>query len=288
MPELNNITDPATNSASLTSSSTPISEMQQPTASQEPPITIAPRPLRPESQTSISSSNLVSSRPASPSSPHGSLSRPHPHIRRPSSSTSSSSRRPYLSPDPSLPQRLPRSAPADAAAFAELHQELEAEQEAQVNRLLNMIRIQSMQAGSTDGDTHSNAATVDSTSTRAGRPRSPMSATISRRGSNRLSRDGSYYRPRSVSRASSPGLTAGGDSASESSTWIGTRDPAFYIAENQMVKRENDMLRRRIRELEKTVAELTKASTGGTTNDATPPAIPVSEEPEVAGLTAAA
>ncbi|KAF8249917.1 hypothetical protein K440DRAFT_620356 [Wilcoxina mikolae CBS 423.85] len=263
--------------------------MQQPTASQEPPTTIAPRPLRPPSQTSISSPSFVSSRPASPSSPHGSLSRPHPHIRRPSSSTSSSSRRPYLSPDPSLPQRLPRSAPADAAAFAELHQELEAEQEAQVNRLLNMIRIQSMQAGSTDGDTYSNAATVDSSSTRAGRPRSPMSATtLSRRGSNRLSRDGSYYRPRSVSRASSPGLTAGGDSASENSTWIGTRDPAFYIAENQMVKRENDMLRRRIRELEKAVAELTKASASGTANDVTPPAVPISEESEITGLTAAA
>lgn len=198
---------------------------------------------------------------------------------------SSSSRRVFLSPDPNMPQRLPRPPPADAAAFAELHQELEAEQEAQVNRLLHMIRVQAMHSGSGDGDTHSNAATVDSTSTRAGRPRSPMSS-ASRRGSNRLSRDGSYYRPRSVSRASSPGLTAGGDSASESSTWLGAREPAFYIAENQMVKRENDMLRRRIRELEKTVAELIQSAAGSTAEAAAAVAVPVSAESDAAGPTA--
>jgi len=168
---------------------------------------------------------------------------------------SASSRRALLSPpDTTLPQRLPRSAPADAAAFAELHQELEAEQEAQVNRLLNVIRQQSIAAGSIDSDMASNAATVDSSSTRAGR--------ISRRGSNRLSRDGSYYRPRSVSRASSPALTAGGDSASESSAWAGTSYGAdFHVAESQMLKRENEMLKRRIRELEMIVADLNVAKT---------------------------
>jgi hypothetical protein len=188
-------------------------------------------------------------------------------------------------PDQTLPQRLPRPAPADAAAFAELHQELEAEQEAQVNRLLNMIRIQSLQSGSSiDGDANSNAATVDSSSTRAGH--------ISRRSSNRLSRDGSYYRPRSVSRASSPGLTHGADSASESSAWIsGSHDATFYAAESQMLKRENEMLKRRIRELEKIVADLSaKAIAGNTTAEATTtvPLVPVSSESEAAGPSATA
>jgi hypothetical protein len=186
-------------------------------------------------------------------------------------------------PDQTLPQRLPRPAPADAAAFAELHQELEAEQEAQVNRLLNMIRIQSLQSGSSiDGDANSNAATIDSSSTRAGH--------LSRRSSNRLSRDGSYYRPRSVSRASSP--APGADSASESSTWIsGAHDATFYAAESQMLKRENEMLKRRIRELEKIVADLSaKAIAGNTTAEATAnvPLVPVSSESEAAGPSATA
>ncbi|KAI5814283.1 hypothetical protein BZA77DRAFT_107822 [Pyronema omphalodes] len=243
--------------------STPAQELQQST-----PIPIAPRPLRPgSSSASISSPNLVSSRPHSPSSPHGSVTtRSHPHIRRPSSSMSSSSWRAYLTPDPSLPQRLPPSPPTNAVG---VFQELEAEQEFHVNRLLHMIRIQSMQSG-TSIDGESNAATVDSASTRGGRPRSPMS----HKSSNRLSRDGSFYRQASISRASSPGFAStAADSASEVSAWNGSRDANFYIAENTMVKRENEMLRMRIRELEKAVAELSKGA-ATTASSATPATVP--------------
>lgn len=183
-----------------------------------------------------------------------------------------------------MPQRFPRSPPADAAAFAELHQELEAEQEAQVNRLLNLIRIQNLQSGgSIDGDANSNAATVDSSSTRAGH--------LSRRSSNRFSRDGSYYHPRSMSRASSPGAPLGPDSASESSVWIGSHDASFHAAESQMLKRENEMLKRRIRELEKIVADLSaKATASSTSAEAAPvvPLVPVSSESEAAGPSATA
>lgn len=237
-----------------------------PASSSAPTTTtaVSPHPQRPLSQASMSSPVFVNSRPASPSSPHGRP--PYPHIRRSSSSLSTSSRgRPLLltPQDPTLPQRLPRTGPADATAFAELHQELEAEQEAQVNRLLNMIRIQSLQAGSVDGDAVSNAATVDSASTHAGRPHSP----ISRRGSNRVSRDGSYYHPRSISRTSSPGLTAGNDSAaSETSGWAASsHEKSFYAAESQMLKRENEMLKRRIRELEKIVTDMSGKSAPETT-----------------------
>lgn len=191
---------------------------------------------------------------------------------------SASSRRALLSPpDTTLPQRLPRPVPADAAAFAELHQELEAEQEAQVNRLLNLIRQQSLAGGgSIDGDMVSNAATVDSTSTRAGR--------ISRRGSNRLSREGSYYRPSSVSRASSPApTTGGGDSASEASAWVGASQGGaeFHLAESQMLKRENEMLKRRIRELEMIVADLKTTTTANNSSSTIVDSSAVAESPLV-------
>jgi len=238
-------------------------------------LTVSPQPQRPTTQSSTALLGLLSSRPASPASPSGSVGMPsHTVFRRPSSSMSASSRRAHLSPpDATLPQRLPRPAPADAAAFAQLHQELEAENEAQVNRLLNLIRQQSLASGgSIDGDMASNAATVDSTSTRAGR--------ISRRGSNRLSRDGSYYRRSSVSRASSPALTAGGDSASESSAWMAApHGTDFHIAESQMLKRENEMLKRRIRELEMIVAELSAAKTAADSSSCTAPEPPLAPVP---------
>ena len=253
----------------------PTTQPESATPQQESP-TDTQSPQQPQvSQTSMSSPIFVPSRPVSPTpSLHGSVGRPSPQIRRPSSSLSSRRASMLSPPDSNLPQRLPRSShPVDAAAFAELHQELEAEQEAQVNRLLNLIRIQSLQqsGNSVDGDATSNAATIDSSSTRPG-------GRMSRRGSNRLSRDGSYYRPRSVSRASSPGLAAGADSASESSAWIASpSDAGYYAAESQMLKRENEMLKRRIRELEKMVTDLSGKISG---SSPTVPAEPASVESE--------
>jgi hypothetical protein len=248
-------------------------------AQQEIP-TLAPRPQRPLSQHSTMSSPSFLS-PSRPESPSGSLGRRPEYMRRPSSSLSSSSRRASMltQPDPSYPQRLPRQ-PGDAQAFAELHQELEVEQEAQVNRLLQMIRLQSLQAANANEDATSTSATIDSGSVRTDRPRSPASASaVSRRSSNRFSRDGSLpFRHRSLSRGSSthlssPGMTPGGaDSVSEASVGIGSSysDAGYYAAESQMLKRENEMLKRRIRELERTCAELSaKASASAGSNSTT-------------------
>lgn len=181
-----------------------------------------------------------------------------------------------------MPQRLPRQQSVqETQAFAELHQELETEQEAQVNRLLNLIRLQHLQSqSSTTDDNSSTAATVDSASTTTGRARSPVSASsMSRRDSGRLSRENSARRPRSGSRASStssPSFQAtnfNSDSANESLSsvpWLGSShsDLGFYMAEAQMLTRDNEMLKRRIRELERQVADL--SSKGSTATDVTP------------------
>lgn len=241
----------------------------------------------PSNQSPITTPNFQTSRPTTPS-PRASSTNIHQsvHVRRPSSSFSigsaSSRRQSMLTPPDSMPQRLPRQqSPQEAAAIADLHQELETEQEAQVNRLLNLIRLQHLQSQtSAIDDNSSTAATVDSASTTTGRARSPVSASsMSRRGSGRLSRENSARRPRSGSRASStssPSFQAASfinDSVSESSAtvpWLGSShsDLGFYMAEAQMLTRENEMLKRRIRELERQVADL--SSKGSTATDVTP------------------
>lgn len=254
----------------------------------------APSPAsRPSSnQSPVLSPIIQTSRPTTPS-PRASSSNIHQtvHVRRPSSSFSigsaSSRRASMLTPPDSMPQRLPRQqSPQETQAFAELHQELETEQEAQVNRLLNLIRLQHLQSQSAIDDNSSTAATIDSASTTTGRARSPVSASMSRRASGRLSRENSARRPRSGSRASSassPSFQAASfinDNVSESSAsvpWLGSShsDLGFYIAEAQMLTRENEMLKNRIRELEKQVADL---STKGSA-DITPTSGPVGVEP---------
>ncbi|RPB06264.1 hypothetical protein P167DRAFT_580854, partial [Morchella conica CCBAS932] len=150
--------------------------------------------------------------------------------------------------------RLPRHhSPQEAAAFTELHQELETEQEAQVNRLLNLIRLQHLQSD----DGMSTAATIDSAST---------TAPASRRGSGRLSRENSARRPSGSGVVAASFIGDEGAAGGGNVPWLGSAhsDMAFYVAEAQMLARENEMLKRRIRELEKQVAELgAKASGGG-------------------------
>ncbi|KAF8457598.1 hypothetical protein BDZ91DRAFT_744138 [Kalaharituber pfeilii] len=171
------------------------------------------------------------------------------------------------------PQRLPRQPSSD---FAELHNELEIEQEAAVNRLLNMIRlqqIQNQQSVGTDDGNSSTGATYDSAST-TNRARSPGVSSVRRTG---LSRQSSFNQHRPASRASSthtssPSLQPVGNLGlgGEEGQWLlgGSRDEAsFYMAETQMLTRENEMLKKRIRELERQVAELKKFGNTNATED---------------------
>ena len=163
-----------------------------------------------------------------------------------------------------------------------------------------MIRLQQLQqqslnqgsSGSVIDDNCSTAATIDSNSTLGaavggGRALSPVSA-YSRSG--RLSRENSTTsasrgrRRRSGSRAStttstsSPSFPTGNfipDNASDTSAsvpWLGSShsDMAFYIAEAQMLTRENEMLKRRIRELERQVSELSSKSSAAGSDVASP------------------
>ncbi|KAI5785064.1 hypothetical protein DFH27DRAFT_487638 [Peziza echinospora] len=250
----------------------------------------------PPASSSSSLQTPGSSRPETPSSarptPHTFQHTFNPqHVRRQSSGSLSSRRTSLLTPplpvDTSSPgpQRLPRQPSSD---FAELHNELEIEQEAAVNRLLNMIRLQQIQnqhAQGTDDGNSSTGATFDSASTTT-RARSPgISSSSALRTS--LSRQSSfnYHRPASRSSSthatSSPSLLPAANTSIpiEEGQWLlgGSRDEAgFYMAETQMLTRENEMLKKRIRELEKQVSELkkpeAKTATSTTASSADSPA----------------
>ena len=246
------------------------------------------RPATPSSARGLTNITLPS--PFSSTNPNTTATIGPQHVRRPSSSSLNSSRRTSLltppfaidsspSADPlGLPQRLPRQPSSD---FAELHNELEFEQEATVNRLLNMIRLQQIRnqqlLSSDDDKASSTGATFDSVnSTRARSPGALSTSAGGAIGGRRvgLSRQPSFTHSqgRPVSRASSahtssPMLQPLGTGTEEATGGLllgGSRDEAsFYMAETQMLTRENEMLKKRIKELERQVTELNKGVGAG-------------------------
>lgn len=134
---------------------------------------------------------------------------------------------------------------------------------------LQQIRNQQLLPSCDDDKVSSTGATFDSVnSTRA---RSPGALSAATGGGRRvgLSRQPSFTHSqgRPVSRASSthtssPMLQPLGAGAEETTGGFllgGSRDEAsFYMAETQMLTRENEMLKKRIKELERQVTELNK------------------------------
>ena len=147
------------------------------------------------------------------------------------------------------------------------------EQEAQVNRLLNMIRLQQIQnqqnPGGSEDAASSTGATFDSSSTTT-RARSPGVASVD----SRFRREGerglrASSRASSTRATGSPALGPVGavTGVLEEGHWNlgGSRDEAsFYMAETQMLVRENEMLKKRVRELERQVTELSTSTSTST------------------------
>ncbi|TDZ40627.1 L-2-hydroxyglutarate dehydrogenase [Colletotrichum spinosum] len=175
-----------------------------------------------------------------------------------------------------------------APSLGELHQELEAEQEGQVNRLLQMIRQQQLQLQQHQAPQGQGSAVEDSAiaSERSNQgtpilqhaaaippsgftPLPPAGYSFSRspviphpRSSFDISRADLQRRSRTSSRGASPRLRSTSMSGDSGDQWVlGGRDEnAFYLAETQMLVRENQMLRHRIRDLERQLTDVLPGS----------------------------
>ncbi|KAI6883769.1 hypothetical protein KC360_g4082 [Hortaea werneckii] len=157
-------------------------------------------------------------------------------------------------------------------SLGELHQELENEQEAQVNRLLHMIRLQQDQLAAfqrQQSDTASTAQTSSEPPSAVTEPDSTTTPLSSQLQAHLCSPRTSPSLPHPLSRHSSStqhssppalGPISGTDIPLLAGTTTMRDEIAFYQAETQTLRRENRMLKARVRELERQISELDKAS----------------------------